>query len=49
MISKLQMKQPRNEHLFMDISTIEYRDTNISFSVQHILNNEYYSSSRANQ
>lgn len=39
------MKQPHNEHLFMDISTIEYRDTDLSFSVQHILNHEYYSSS----
>jgi hypothetical protein len=33
------MQHSKSDHLFMDISTIEYRDTNISFSVENILNN----------
>jgi hypothetical protein len=28
----------------MDISTISYKDTNISFSVENLLNSEYYPS-----
>jgi hypothetical protein len=38
------MLSGRNDHLFLDISDIHCRDTNLSFSVELLLSSEYYAS-----